>query len=214
MGRAATLVKIIWFTIFVNNWFGLRPCRNRQDAAPVWQPAIAVWGGSGLVDLYCRFDHSICRPGPNVLTNKGKYGLKAMLHLAKLPEGKSTQAAEIAEANGIPKAFLDTILLDLRKAGFVRSKKGPGGGFMLAKPPSEIRMGYIVRTLDGPIAPIPCARRKDNLPCMDCRDVPNCPVRILMQSVRDAMADVLDRTTLEQMRDQAAPQPTTTENAA
>ncbi|WP_191061123.1 RrF2 family transcriptional regulator [Geminicoccus harenae] len=144
-----------------------------------------------------------------MLTNKGKYGLKAMVHLAKLPEGKSTQAAEIAEANGIPKAFLDTILLDLRKAGFVRSKKGPGGGFMLARPAAEIRMGYVVRTLDGPIAPIPCARRKGNQPCDDCRDVEACEVRILMQSVRDAMAEVLDRTTLAQMRDHVGPAATT-----
>lgn len=140
-----------------------------------------------------------------MLTNKGKYGLKAMVHLAKLPEGRSTQAAEIAETNGIPKPFLDTILLDLRKAGFVRSKKGPGGGFMLARSADDIQMGQVVRTLDGPIAPIPCARRKNYLPCTDCRDVPTCSVRILMQSVRDAMAEVLDRTTLAQMRDQADP---------
>jgi Rrf2 family protein len=139
-----------------------------------------------------------------VLTNKGKYGLKAMVHLATVPEGRSVQAAEIAEANGIPKAFLDTILLELRKAGFVRSKKGPGGGFTLARPPSEIRMGYVVRTLDGPIAPLPCARRKTAQPCDDCQNADHCSVRILMQDVRDAMADVLDRTTLEQMRDRAA----------
>lgn len=138
-----------------------------------------------------------------MLTNKGKYGLKAMVHLARLPTGKSTQTAEIAEANGIPKAFLDTILMELRKAGFVRSKKGPGGGFMLAHPPDQIRMGQVVRTLDGPIAPFPCARRKGYQPCDDCPDVDNCPVRTLMQDVRDAMAAVLDETTLEQMRDRA-----------
>ena len=143
------------------------------------------------------------RSGTSVLTNKGKYGLKAMVHLAKLPEGKSTQAAEIAEANGIPKAFLDTILLDLRKAGFVRSKKGPGGGFMLARPASEIRMGYVVRTLDGPIAPLPCARRKTAEPCQDCAVVEQCEVRLLMLEVRDAIAAVLDQTTLAEMRDRA-----------
>ena len=146
------------------------------------------------------------RAGSAVLTNKGKYGLKAMVHLAGVPDGKSIQAAEIAEAQGIPKAFLDTILLELRKAGFIRSKKGPGGGFTLARPPEQIRMGYVIRTLDGPIAPLPCARRKTARPCDDCHDVNHCAVRILMQDVRDAMAEVLDQTTLQEMRDSALAQ--------
>ncbi|WP_159717169.1 RrF2 family transcriptional regulator [Geminicoccus flavidas] len=138
-----------------------------------------------------------------MLTKKAKYGLKALVHLASGDPEKLTQAAEISEVTGAPKAFLDAILLELRNAGLIRSKKGPGGGFTLARPPTEIRMGYVVRTLDGPIAPLPCARRKTAEPCRDCVIVEGCEVRLLMLEVRDAIAAVLDQTTLAQMRDQA-----------
>jgi Rrf2 family protein len=89
-----------------------------------------------------------------VLTNKGKYGLKAMVHLARLAPGATAQSAEIAGSEQISKKFLDAILLDLRNAGFVRSKKGPGGGYALAREASDIPVGSIVRALDGPLAPI------------------------------------------------------------
>ena len=138
-----------------------------------------------------------------MLTKKAKYGLKALVHLAGSQSDRPTQAAEISEATGAPKAFLDAILLELRNSGFIRSKKGPGGGFVLARPASEIRMGYVVRTLDGPIAPLPCARRKTAEPCRDCRVIEQCEVRLLMLEVRDAIAAVLDQTTLAEMRDQS-----------
>jgi Rrf2 family protein len=138
-----------------------------------------------------------------VLTKKAKYGLKALVHLASGDPERLAQAAEISEVIGAPKAFLDAILLELRNAGLIRSKKGPGGGFMLARPATEIRMGYVVRTLDGPIAPLPCARRKTAEPCQDCAVVEECEVRLLMLEVRDAIAAVLDQTTLAEMRDRA-----------
>jgi Rrf2 family protein len=92
-----------------------------------------------------------------VLTNKGKYGLKAMVHLAGLEPGAVAQVTEIAETNSISKKFLDHILTELRHAGFVFSKKGRGGGYALARPANDIRVGAIIRVLDGPLAPIPCA---------------------------------------------------------
>src|SRR5437879_4940509 len=85
-----------------------------------------------------------------MLTAKGKYGLKAVIHLSTLEPGRTTQAAEIADAHNIPKKFLDAILGDLRNANIVHSKKGPGGGYMLARAASEIRIGQVIRTLDGP----------------------------------------------------------------
>jgi Rrf2 family protein len=85
-----------------------------------------------------------------VLTNKGKYGLKAMVHLAELPAGAFAQVAEIAEANSISEQFLSHILTELRRAGLVYSKKGKGGGYGLARPAHEIRVGAIVRALVGP----------------------------------------------------------------
>lgn len=134
-----------------------------------------------------------------MLTNKGKYGLKAMLFLASLPSGDSAMGAEIASANNIPKKFLDAILLELRNAGMLRSKKGPGGGYALARSPKDIRIGHIIRTLDGPLAPINCASKSAYVPCQDCEDLETCAVRITMSKVRDAMSDILDGMTLHDM---------------
>lgn len=134
-----------------------------------------------------------------MLTAKGKYGLKALLHLAAIPEGETAMSAEIAAANNFSKKFLDAILVDLRKAGFVRSRKGPGGGYALAKKPRDILIGHAVRALDGPLAPIACASRGAYQPCTDCRDVEACAVRITMTRVRDAIADILDTLTLADM---------------
>jgi Rrf2 family protein len=134
-----------------------------------------------------------------MLTAKGKYGLKAVVHLAALPPGESTQAIDIATSNNIPKKFLDAILGDLRNAGVVHSKKGPGGGYMLARAPSEIKVGQVIRTLDGPLAPIACASRTSYQPCQDCNDIKTCVVRLTMAKVRDAMSEILDRLTLADM---------------
>jgi Rrf2 family protein len=134
-----------------------------------------------------------------MLTAKGKYGLKALVHLSSLAAGETTQAVDIAETNNIPKKFLDAILGELRNAGVVHSKKGPGGGYMLARPPGEIKLGYVIRTLDGPLAPIACASRTAYQPCEDCEDVNACAVRLTMVKVRDAMSDILDRLTLADM---------------
>jgi len=130
-----------------------------------------------------------------MLTAKGKYGLKALAHLASLKPGAMAQAVDIAEAGNIPKKFLDAILGELRNAGIVYSKKGPGGGYMLARPASDIKVGLVVRTLDGPIAPIACASRTAYQPCQDCDNVKRCSVRLAMMRVRDAMSEVLDATT-------------------
>ena len=134
-----------------------------------------------------------------MLTAKGKYGLKALVHLSSLPAGETTQAIDIAETNTIPKKFLDAILGELRNAGIVHSKKGPGGGYMLARPPGDIKLGYVIRTLDGPLAPIACASRTAYQPCDDCADVNGCAVRLTMMKVRDAMSEILDRLTLADM---------------
>jgi len=134
-----------------------------------------------------------------MLTAKGKYGLKALAHLATLRPGETTQAIEIAEAHNIPKKFLDAILGDLRNAGIVFSKKGPGGGYMLARSPSDIEIGHVIRTIDGPLAPIACASRTAYRPCGDCRSVKACTVRLMMTKVRDAMSEVLDRLTVADM---------------
>lgn len=127
---------------------------------------------------------------------KGKYGLKAMLYLAGLGQGKVAQATEIAEANNISKKFLDTILSDLRNAGFVSTRKGRYGGYLLSRPPENIRVGHVLRVLDGPLAPIPCASRTAYQPCNDCEAEERCIVRLMMLEVREAIVAVLDGRTL------------------
>lgn len=133
-----------------------------------------------------------------MLTNKGKYGLKAMLHLAKLGDDEIEQVAQIAKTNNIPKKFLDQILADLRRVGLVHSKKGKTGGYALAKPSAEIRIGEIIRAIDGPIAPFLCASRTAYRPCDDC-DEQICAVRRLMVEARNALSSVLDTQTLADM---------------
>lgn len=135
-----------------------------------------------------------------MLTKKAKYGLKAMAYLAGVRTGQTALVAEIASANHIPKKFLDAILGDLRTAGFVHSKKGKGGGYMLARPPGDISVGALVRALDGPLAPIQCASKSLYRRCDDCGDESHCAVRLVMLEAREAIAKVLDNTSLEKMR--------------
>ena len=131
-----------------------------------------------------------------MLSNKAKYGLKAMLFLAEQESTKPVGIQEIADSQQIPKKFLDAILLELRHNGLLYSRKGRGGGYLLAMTPHEIAIGRIIRVLDGPLAPIACASKTAYRPCDDCGDVRTCSTRKLMQRVRDAIADILDNTTL------------------
>lgn len=133
-----------------------------------------------------------------MLSNKAKYGLKAMLYLANRRDTAPVGILEVAQGQNIPKKFLDAILLELRRSGLVHSRKGRGGGYVLAKPAAEISVGRIIRVLDGPLAPIACASKTAYRPCSDC-DVPNCHTRRLMQRVRDAMSEILDHTSLAEM---------------
>ena len=133
-----------------------------------------------------------------MLTKQGKYGLKALSALAELPPGQLAFVGEIATANNIPKKFLDAILAELRNAGFVYSRKGKTGGYSLARPAEEIKIGHVVRVLDGPLAPIPCASKTRFQPCDDC-DMATCQVRHLMLEVRNAIAEVLDNTSLTEL---------------
>ena len=117
-----------------------------------------------------------------------------------LPVGQLAFVNDIAVANNIPKKFLDAILGELRNAGFVLSRKGKEGGYRLARPASEIKIGHVVRVLDGPLAPIPCASRTQYQRCEDC-DEATCQVRHMMLEVRQAIAEVLDNSSLAAMRD-------------
>ena len=135
-----------------------------------------------------------------MLTMKGKYGLKAMLHLAGCPGGEPQGSMEIALKNGMSKKFLDAILADLRVGGLIVSKKGKSGGYALARPAHEISVASIIRILDGPLAPIDCASRTRYRRCADCVDETQCSIRRMMQEVRDSTARILDNCSLAEMR--------------
>jgi Rrf2 family protein len=104
----------------------------------------------------------------------------------------------MSEAEAIPKKFLEQILLTLKGFGLVHSKKGKGGGYSLAQPPRSIMLGPVVRMMEGPLAPLPCASETRYKKCDECTDAETCATRIVMKEVRDAIAQVLDNTSLEE----------------
>jgi Rrf2 family protein len=109
--------------------------------------------------------------------------------------GTVVQIKDIAERQHIPGKFLEQILLTLKNAGLLHSRMGVGGGYYLAKPASEITLGHIVRVLDGPLAPIRCVSQMAYEPC-GCPDENTCGLRLVMLDVRNAIANILDGTTL------------------
>jgi Rrf2 family protein len=130
------------------------------------------------------------------LSKRGEYGLRAMIDLAAWDHGSAvSQIKDIAEREQIPLKFLEQILLTLKNAGLLHSKMGVGGGYYLAKPADQISLGQIFRILDGPLAPIRCVSQMAYEPC-GCPDEETCGLRLVMSDVRNAIADILDRTTL------------------
>ena len=131
-----------------------------------------------------------------VLSKKAKYGLKALLRIAGDGTPRLWRAAELAEAESIPRKFLEQILLELKKKGLLVSRKGRGGGYQLGKGPDAIFMGEIIRVLDGPLAPVPCVSVTAYGKCDECLDERTCGIRLVMQEVRDGIAGILDTTSL------------------
>jgi Rrf2 family protein len=132
-----------------------------------------------------------------MLTRKGKYGLKAMIALAKDQDGGPVLIGDLAEQEAIPKKFLENILLALKHRGLVHSRKGPGGGYQLGRAPEQISVGDIIRALDGPLALVSCVSQTAYSPCEECVTEKDCAVRRIFQQVRDQTAKILDGTTLK-----------------
>jgi Rrf2 family protein len=134
-----------------------------------------------------------------MLSKKSKYALKAVTVLAKEYGQGPVLISDIAQREGIPRKFLELILLELRNQGILQSKKGKGGGYFLGRPPRQISVGQIVRILDGPLAPLPCVSKTAYMRCRECRDERTCGIRMVMKELRDATAKILDSTTLADM---------------
>jgi Rrf2 family protein len=133
------------------------------------------------------------------LSKRGEYGLRAMIFLSNTatPSGPHPlmQIKDISERENIPPKFLEQILLALKNAGLLQSRMGFGGGYSLARSAEEIKLGQIIRILDGPLAPVRCVSQMAYQPC-DCPDEQTCGLRMVMGDVRNAIANILDNTSL------------------
>jgi Rrf2 family protein len=135
-----------------------------------------------------------------MLSKKAKYAIKALLALAEREQQEPMRIADLARAEQIPPKFLELILLGLKNHGMLQSRKGKGGGYLLARDPADIYLGQIVRMFDGPLAPVPCASQTAYVRCADCLNEAECGVRLAMKEVRDATAKILDGTSIALLR--------------
>ena len=131
-----------------------------------------------------------------MLSKKTKYGIKALIYLAKQDRNVPIQIATISEIENISLKFLESILLTLRKSGLLGSKKGKGGGYYLLKDPKEIRMITIMRILEGPIAMVPCVSLNYYEKCDDCPNEAECAIHRLMIQIRDSNLKIYGETSL------------------
>jgi len=130
------------------------------------------------------------------LSKRTQYSLRALYALARCWGQGPVLIARLSEEESIPKKFLEQILLSLKSSGLVESKKGKGGGYTLVRPPDKITIADVIRLMEGPLAPLPCASETRFRKCDECVDIKTCGTRIVMREVRDAISSILDSTTL------------------
>jgi Rrf2 family protein len=134
-----------------------------------------------------------------MISMRSKYGLKALGYMARTSGKDSFLIADIAREEGIPKKFLEAILLTLKNNGILSSRKGPGGGYSLAKSPAALTIGAIVRSFEGDLAPVQCLSETQHAPCPECLDEDTCGIKLVMSDVASAVSAVLDNVTLADM---------------
>lgn len=143
-----------------------------------------------------------------MISLKTKYAIKALITLAEEQArgGSSLTIEEIAERGGTPKRFLEHILLEIKRAGLIGSRRGREGGYMLIKPPQSISIGAILRLVDGPMAPLPCLSRRAYQRCADCADEETCQIRAVFGSVFASYLLLIESLTLaDLLRDESLP---------
>ncbi len=131
------------------------------------------------------------------LSKRGEYALRALIDFGLAQElGRPLlQVSELTAKEGLPIKFLEQILMQLKAAGYLESRRGKHGGYLLARPPENISVGQVVRLIDGPLAPIACVSQTAYERC-SCPDEEHCGLRMLMLDVRNAISNILDRFTL------------------
>ena len=136
------------------------------------------------------------------LSTKGEYASRAMLELSRRYREGPIHSREISKVQEIPPHFLQQILLLLKRAGYLKSRKGRMGGYILAKPPDEINVAEVIRVMDGPLAPIDCVSVMAH---ETCPMEGTCGLRWLWKDVRDAIAEILEKTTFADLVEKSAP---------
>ncbi len=136
----------------------------------------------------------------NMLSRKTKYAINALVYLARQnKDGEPVQISRIAENEHIPRKFLEAILLELRHAGILNSRKGKTGGYYLQKSPEEINIADVMRLFDGPIALLPCVAYKYYERCEECIDEETCGIRSVFSDVRSETVKMLKMATLAEI---------------
>lgn len=136
-----------------------------------------------------------------MLSKKTQYAFKALIYLANKKTEGPVLIAEIAKKKKIPLKFLENILLELKKAEILESKKGKGGGYFFAKNPKKVALAEVMRLIDGPIALLPCVSLNFYERCKNC-DEKNCGLNLVMIDVRDATLKILENKTLADIANQ------------
>jgi Rrf2 family protein len=136
-----------------------------------------------------------------MISKKTKYAINALVYLAKNQNQGNIRIGEVAQSENIPQKFLEAILLDLRNAGMLNSKKGKGGGYSLRMDPKEINLAEVMRLFDGPIAPLPCVTYRYYERCEECKDEATCGIREVFLEVRNATVRLLKKASIQSILD-------------
>lgn len=131
-----------------------------------------------------------------MISQRARYAFKALFRLARAGVGESVQIKDISEADQIPRPFLEQILLELKRSGFLGSRRGKEGGYFLLRDPSQITVASVLRLLDGPFAPLPCLSKTAYRRCDDCADEAACDLRRVFGEVYGKMLNVFETQTL------------------
>ena len=131
-----------------------------------------------------------------MISNKAKYAFRALLAIAEAPDGQPMTSADIAARYAIPHKFLEQILVDLKKAGILESRRGKNGGYVMPRPADTIAFGEVLRLFEGPLAPLPCLSRQSYRRCEDCVSESACEIRREFGAAYEAYRRVLDMRTL------------------
>ena len=136
-----------------------------------------------------------------MMSMKCKYAFKALIEMGKNYQEGTLQTIEIANAQNIPKKFLEQILIELKKGGFANSKQGAGGGYYLMKDPAKISLAEIYRMFEGAIALLPCVSEKFYETCDDCDDEKTCGLKVTFAKIRDQTYELLSSQTVQTLLD-------------